>query len=712
MLTLFEPQSKVQKDRQIIRKTDKRMAKYSRRGLITNFLIYTLCLLFGQEFIEQQPHWAIGLTIGLLLLTLLRGYLLFRFEAIYARGPAAWRNKYFVVTLLGATWWGVIMGSLTLVLGMTGEASLLWLYTVVFFSTTAHAFAPYKRFLTIYQFLGIVPAAICTFFIGELVGLFYGCILLMFYWILNHQCELMARDYWERLEANYTLARRTQSLEEEKRDTRASVRISNEYLTLLSQQMHALIALEKDGDGAQQPGSKALQQMSLETLYRNVDDFHKVIAKELNIEASVFNVRHYIQFLTRDLIEQAERKGLELETALSPVLPARLIGDPQRLGQIILTMLRSAIEQTREGVLFMEVEFLREYENSGELHILVTRQVESSKRTFFQDSVGQPLQQNLDMLLATAMAEALDGSLDIGASRGHPGSGLRFRVPMRVAEPSARPEYHRLEYKGRPLLLIHPNARWLDHKRIELGAMGFDVQTANDFKKALRFLEEAVSSGKPVEAVVYTVLSGYEEAIHFGNELLGHNELKHLSQWVICSPLGEQYFASRLAQQASQVQYVYKPSGIFEFELVASRIFASKPKHLQSLDGEEREAAVCEVLWYAPKRNFDNAKLWETGAVQIHQAAEIKQIAKLLADKVIRLVVVEGAGAELLDGVHTVRAFEQAHQRESLLPIVAIGSKTAQKTIFESGADYFVDLEALAKGDTAKLDYWANVRNH
>ncbi|MCR6651462.1 MAG: hypothetical protein NVV73_08195 [Cellvibrionaceae bacterium] len=242
MLKLFEPQSKIQKDRQIIRDTDMRMAKYGRRGLISNILIYTLCLLVEQNFILHYHTLAIVLTIGLLVTTAARGYLLFRMDAIYPRGPTSWRNKYFIATLVGAAWWGLILASVTLVMNMEGEASLMWVYTVVFFSTTAHAFAPYQRFLSIYQFLGIVPAACCTFFIGEFVGVFYGCILLFFYLMLKHHCELIACNYWEYLEAQVLLAKRTESLEEEKRDTIASTQLTHDYLQLLGHKMAGLLS--------------------------------------------------------------------------------------------------------------------------------------------------------------------------------------------------------------------------------------------------------------------------------------------------------------------------------------------------------------------------------------------------------------------------------------------------------------------------------------
>jgi len=147
MIKFFEPKTKIQKNRQVLRDTDLRMAKYGRRGLISNFFIFLLCLVTSETFVSTQPTLAAVLSVGLLLSTIIRGYFLFRVESVYPRGPMAWRNKYFWATLLGACWWCVIMVSVTLVLEMKEHAPLMWLYTVVFFSTTAHAFSPYRKFL-------------------------------------------------------------------------------------------------------------------------------------------------------------------------------------------------------------------------------------------------------------------------------------------------------------------------------------------------------------------------------------------------------------------------------------------------------------------------------------------------------------------------------------------------------------------------------------
>src|SRR5690606_24006227 len=136
-------------------------AKYSRRGLVFNFLAYLACLT-GGKYVQENWDMTLILTAGLLLITLIRGVFLFRFDQLYPRAPAKWRTHYFIATLTGAFWWGVILFNITLELEMQYEAPLLWLYTVVFFSTTAHAFAPFQKFLAYYQFLGLIPAAVAA----------------------------------------------------------------------------------------------------------------------------------------------------------------------------------------------------------------------------------------------------------------------------------------------------------------------------------------------------------------------------------------------------------------------------------------------------------------------------------------------------------------------------------------------------------------------
>ncbi len=708
MLKLFEPQSKVQKDRQIIRDTDMRMAKYSRRGLISNILIYTICLLVEQNFLLHYRTLALVLTIGLVLSTAVRAYLLFRMGTIYPRGPTSWRNKYFLATLIGAVWWGVMLASVTLVMNMKGEASLLWLYTVVFFSTTAHAFAPYQRFLSIYQFFGIVPAACCTFFIGEFIGVFYGCILLFYYWILNHHCELIARNYWDRLEAQVALTKRTESLEEEKRDTIASTQLTNDYLQLLSQKMQMLLNSQQtdDEDAPPSPVTLASQRAAFERVYRNIDDFYHVINKDMVVQERVFNIRHYLQDLVRRSVVEAERKGIELETALSPALPSRLYGDPRRLGQLVTTMLKSAIQQSQGGVIFVEVEFVREYEDAGALHVTIARQSEQGKRMFFQGESERGVVVDLDLMLAKGLAEALKGGLDIDESGAKDGKNIRLRLPLAVAEPNDRPEYHRLLFKGRQLLLIHSNPRWLDHKRAEMDTMGFAVQTVSHYRKAMQVLVDAVAMGKAIEWVVYNAASGDNQPVQFCNDLLSHADLKYVHQFVICSEIGRKFFADRIMQPSPLVHFVAKPAGIFEFETAATAMLDSYDNDTEATNGGPRR-----IVWLGQGNAIDNARLSGSADLQIDKIQDLRTIPKLLEEEDVQLIVVEN-NSDDAESINAIRTFERKHQREKLVTILGVGPAKAEATMLEKGVDHFIDVESLVTGDIRDLRYWSNGRHH
>jgi len=153
MFKLFIPESKVHRDRRLMRETDSRMAKYSRRGILINFCVYIFCIWIGDLY-NSATSLTIVLTLGLVSLTLLRSYYLFRFDAIYPRAPSRWRNKYFLASLFGAVWWSFILCSFTIQLGLSDATTILWFYTIVFFSSTANALAPYNRYMSWYQFLG------------------------------------------------------------------------------------------------------------------------------------------------------------------------------------------------------------------------------------------------------------------------------------------------------------------------------------------------------------------------------------------------------------------------------------------------------------------------------------------------------------------------------------------------------------------------------
>lgn len=705
MFSFYEAQSKVQKDRQLMRETDVRMAKYSRRGIVTNVLIYLLCLASG-EFKEIQYNLSIVLTIGLLLTTLLRGYFLYRFESIYPRAPNRWRNIYFSVTLLGAVWWGIITSSMTVALELQHEAPLIWLYTGVFFATTAHAFAPYGRFLTYYQLIGLVPLAISAFFVGELISLVSGVVMLFFCWILNHQSRTMTENYWDRLEANYILARKTETLEEEKRGTRATVQLNQEYMGLLRNELKGLLETRrKPRDGSSESSEQASNNRPrLLQLFNNVNDFYQVLTKELVIHNRVFNLRHLLQNLVAQYVNPAQARSILLDSSLSSHLPMRMYGDVERFSQVVNILLNVIINQSEGCQILLEAEFTRDQEREGELHLTLSRQTLAAKKLFFQDLTDESIQLNLDLALAKGLADALGGNLDL-AEGGNAGEGvqLRFRLRMTMAEYEAQMVFQRPQFRGKRVLLQHPNPRLLDIKRHELDAMGFVVFTETQLKKAFSRLEESIGQGQALDAIIYYLEADDTDTIEFAEAILARSDLKFIKQLALVSATSLNSPALASLRSAANFHTILRPAGIFELEI-----------HLQPLISKIAQGDVAfitpEVLLYNPDKKNVAIKQWLNQFAVVNEVQTLDSLFETINAQpplIIACVLdVLGMSEQML---LQLRTFERDRQQEFFIPVIGIGSADQAYSAYQMGVDHFLNKDDSGHTQVHELIYWRDV---
>lgn len=700
MFSFFVPVSKVQKDRRIIRETDMRMAKYSRRGLIVNFIAFLICL-YGGQFLDQNRELTIVLTIGLLLVTFLRGIFLFRFDQIYPRAPGKWRDRYFYATLLGAFWWSVIMVSITIVLEMQHEAPLFWLYTVVFFSTTAHAFAPYHKFLAVYQFVGQMPAAIAALFLGTTQGYLYGGLLMVFYLVLNHQCRLMSENYWERLEAAYAFSRKTVSLEEEKKDTRASARLNLDFLDYLVADFDKMLKRSTGYEYEQQ-----------NHLFKNIKRFKSILAKELKLKNRVFNIRHEIQSIVADYVDTAEAKGIRIETSLSPTLPMRLRGDPKRLGGVVQNLLEINLHSMQSGLLLVEAEFVREYETAGELYISVSMHCDKQRSLFFRDKtvVDSSSEENLSYAVSQALAELMEGGIErIDIPR--QGVSYRFNAKLDIADLAGQLDFHRNSYSGHAVLLVSPHAVIVDIKRQALEALGFTVITETQYERALSIIAGNARLEKPIEAVIYYFEGEGEEALAFHKELKQNKELTSIKQIIAVSDAQKTKLQRRFKADKTPVFMVNKPVGLFEFESTFHRAYAEL-----AMKGEHLEfthfPTPCRV--HIASESHANTtsltKLLDHPQLKLASFNNREALLESLQEKpdVILLDVSDRAQARSI--LNEVRKYELRTNPETLTPVLGFTDE-AQETcsLYDIGIDDRVELTNSSVELVSLIHYWGTL---
>jgi PAS domain S-box-containing protein len=94
---------------------------------------------------------------------------------------------------------------------------------------------------------------------------------------------------------------------------------------------------------------------SLMVILNDILDFSKIEAGKLNIEAVEFSLADLVQESLKSLVARAEKKALRLTCTLAPGLPARVVGDPVRIRQVLTNLCDNAIKFTAHGGVVVEI---------------------------------------------------------------------------------------------------------------------------------------------------------------------------------------------------------------------------------------------------------------------------------------------------------------------------------------------------------------------
>jgi signal transduction histidine kinase/CheY-like chemotaxis protein len=96
--------------------------------------------------------------------------------------------------------------------------------------------------------------------------------------------------------------------------------------------------------------------VALLTLVNDILDSAKVESGRVELESTDFDLREVIDRAMEVVEGRASAKGLELRKSLDPQVPVYLIGDPNRLRQIVINLLGNSIKFTEKGQLEVRVE--------------------------------------------------------------------------------------------------------------------------------------------------------------------------------------------------------------------------------------------------------------------------------------------------------------------------------------------------------------------
>lgn len=155
---------------------------------------------------------------------------------------------------------------------------------------------------------------------------------------------------------------------------------------------------------------------NLLTLINDILDLSKVESGRISLEAIDFSLADTIEATIDIMTLRAKEKGNELTSEIAPDVPDLLVGDPDRLRQVLINLVGNAIKFTVNGLVKCRVERDPESQEPGALRFAVT-----------DSGIGIP-REKLGMIFE-AFAQA-----DLSTTRRYGGTGLGLAISKRLVE--------------------------------------------------------------------------------------------------------------------------------------------------------------------------------------------------------------------------------------------------------------------------------------
>jgi two-component system sensor histidine kinase/response regulator len=151
-------------------------------------------------------------------------------------------------------------------------------------------------------------------------------------------------------------------------------------------------------------------------IINDILDFSKIEAGKLEIEKTDFHLEDVLNNLSSIVGQKAQEKNLEFLISEQHDLPQNLIGDPLRLGQILINLMNNAIKFTDKGEVVVNVGLEEQTPEKVELRFSVR-----------DSGIGMTPEQSARLFQAFSQA-------DTSTTRKYGGTGLGLSISKRLVE--------------------------------------------------------------------------------------------------------------------------------------------------------------------------------------------------------------------------------------------------------------------------------------
>jgi two-component system sensor histidine kinase/response regulator len=436
-------------------------------------------------------------------------------------------------------------------------------------------------------------------------------------------------------------------------------------------------------------------------IINDILDFSKIEAGKLDLERIEFDLDHVLENLATLVGEKAEAKGIELLFEIDHRLDTLLLGDPLRLGQILINYANNAVKFTEQGEILVKVNCLETWPEEVLLHFSVQdtgigMSPEQQQRLFqsFQQADTSTTRKyggtGLGLAISRRLAELMGGEVGVHSE---PGQGSTFWFTARLGRGRRRARYlPSLDLRGRRMLVVDDSPSARNILATLLASMTFAVDTAESGQQALQMIADAEQDGRPYDVVLLDWHMPGLDGIETGRRLIARGMTSRPHRIMVTGYGREQVF--REAEGAGFDRVLVKP-------VCASVLFDT----LIGLFGQQATSLPQRSAGPPVPQRFDGARILLAEDNELNQ-----QVAKGLLRLVGAEVVVAENGAiavemaaqvpvdlilmdmqmPVMDGLAATRCLREREQGGARIPILAMTANAMagdRERCLEAGMD-------------------------